>query len=100
MSEEGWALDSLEDCAVVIEELRAENRQLRKDLEIWRRNGGDVLLTAEIERLRLYIKDLQINSPAQAALDEIERLRNAIRKHRNSPAGHDADIELWNTVEG
>jgi hypothetical protein len=30
-----------------------------------------------IKRLRLYIKDLQINSPAQAALDEIGRLREA-----------------------
>jgi hypothetical protein len=32
--------------------LRATNR----DLEIWRRNGGDVLLRAEIDQLRTILK--------------------------------------------
>ena len=36
---------------------------------------------AEIERLRLRIKDLEINSPAQTALDEIERLTAAVQQH-------------------
>jgi len=32
--------------------LQAEIERLQRDLEIWRRNGGDDLMRAEIERLR------------------------------------------------
>jgi len=34
------------------ESMRDEVMQLRVELEIWKRNGGDFLLKAEIERLQ------------------------------------------------
>jgi hypothetical protein len=32
--------------------------EVRRDLEIWRRNGGDVLLRAELEQLRESLREL------------------------------------------
>lgn len=55
-----------------------EIERLRRDLAIWERNGGDILLQAEIERLnaeRGYMPELVV-----ALRAEIERLTDAIRR--------------------
>jgi hypothetical protein len=38
-----------------------ENAKLRRDLEIWRRNGGDDLMRAEIVKLRALLHALMTN---------------------------------------
>jgi chromosome segregation ATPase len=38
------------------QELQAESEQLRRDLEIWKRNGGDILQRAEIEQLKIDVE--------------------------------------------
>ena len=56
--------------------LRLEIVRLRRDLEIWRRNGGDILQQAEIDRLRALNAELaEALQPYNEAADEIERLK-------------------------
>lgn len=52
----------------------AEIERLTRDLEIWKRNGGDILLRAEIERLTIY-NAWAANKIEQQAV-EIERLQS------------------------
>jgi chromosome segregation ATPase len=55
----------------------AEIERLRRDLEIWRRNGGDDLMRAEIERLRAE-KNLCAEMLANAEA-ECKELRELLR---------------------
>ena len=57
--------------------LRAENARLRRDLEIWKRNGGDDLQRAEVERLQndLERRLRQFDAHIQAADGVIKQLR-------------------------
>ena len=55
--------DMLDKAIAERDQLRAENEQLRRLLEIWRRNGGDTLQRAEIERLQEEIKTLNLRWP-------------------------------------
>jgi FtsZ-binding cell division protein ZapB len=54
-------------------ELRAEIEQLRRDLEIWRRNGGDDLMRTEIEQLR------KKNQALSEEIDQLWRRNGALR---------------------
>ena len=66
-----------------IERLRAENERLRRNLEIWRRNGGDILREAEIEKLRN--ESHADEQRYQAAKVEIERLQDELRIVKSAP---------------
>jgi hypothetical protein len=63
---------------------KAENERLTRDLEIWKRNGGDILLRAEVERLTPYVEAFRREEArADKAGAEIDRLtaeRDGLRK--------------------
>lgn len=66
---------SEKECA----ELRAEIEQLRKNLEIWERNGGDILQRVEIERLEKEASQVRyaaivVSATNEKLKDEIEWL--------------------------
>jgi hypothetical protein len=44
--------DTTAQLRVELERAQIEIERLKRDLEIWRRNGGDDLMRAEIERLK------------------------------------------------
>ena len=48
-------------------EMRTEIERLRKDLAIWRRNGGDDLLRAENQKLRDVLVWTDQNCPGKCA---------------------------------
>jgi membrane protein involved in colicin uptake len=75
-----------------IERLTAENTSLRRDLEIWRRNGGDDLMRAEVERLRSYAESM--NALAEERLSEIERLRRLRGELLRATTGPRDDEEI------
>ena len=65
------------------------------------RSANDRDYVAEIERLRLRVKELEINSPAQAALDKIERLQAELAATRERAICYrteypycDADLDM------
>jgi hypothetical protein len=69
--------DELQDCQsraiTSLHELRADNERLRRDLAIWERNGGDILLRAEVERLRALLICIELDFDASPSVRALAR---------------------------
>lgn len=79
-------------------DLEAQVAQLRYDLHI--ADAHAQAAEAEIARLEAEVRQLTrmlAGKVVAAENEEVIRLRDAIRRHRDSGGGYDADHQLWNT---